>query len=202
MIKLYGASGHCKVVIDIIINCDLSINAIYDDNENIKQLLNHEVLHTSKIENYDEDLFIISIGNNKIRKNISKKYNFNYATISHKNSIISNTSFIDEGSVVMPGAIVNSDAKIGKHCIINTASVIEHDCCIGDYVHICPNATLAGNVTVNEGAQIGIGATIIQGVTIGKWAFIGAGAVIIRDVPDFAIVVGNPGRVIKFIDNE
>ena len=56
---------------------------------------------------------------------------------------------------------------------------------------------MAGNVAVGEGTQIGIGAAVIQGVTIGKWATIGAGAVIIEDVPDFAVVVGNPGRVIK-----
>jgi acetyltransferase EpsM len=59
-------------------------------------------------------------------------------------------------------------------------------------------AALAGNVTVGEGTQIGINATVKQGITIGKWAIIGAGAVIVKDVPDFAVVVGNPGRIIKY----
>jgi len=60
---------------------------------------------------------------------------------------------------------------------------------------------LAGNVTVGEGSHVGIGASVIQGVTIGKWATIGAGSVIIKDVPDFATVVGNPGRIIKINKN-
>ena len=61
-----------------------------------------------------------------------------------------------------------------------------------------PNVSLAGNVTIGEGSHIGIGSCVIQGIKIGKWATIGAGAVIIKDVPDYAVVVGNPGTIIKF----
>lgn len=46
---------------------------------------------------------------------------------------------------------------------------------------------------------MGIGASIIQGITIGKWATIGAGTVIIQDVPDYAVVVGIPGKIIRYI---
>jgi acetyltransferase-like isoleucine patch superfamily enzyme len=56
---------------------------------------------------------------------------------------------------------------------------------------------LAGNVTVGEGSHVGIGASVIQGVVIGKWTVIGAGAVVLNDVPDYAVVVGNPGKIIK-----
>ena len=51
---------------------------------------------------------------------------------------------------------------------------------------------------VGEGAHVGIGACVIQDIKIGKWATIGAGAVIIDDVPDYAVVVGNPGKIIKY----
>jgi acetyltransferase EpsM len=53
---------------------------------------------------------------------------------------------------------------------------------------------------VGEGTQVGTGASIIPGVKIGKWASIGAGAVIVEDVPDFAVVVGNPGKIIKYLN--
>ena len=68
---------------------------------------------------------------------------------------------------------------------------------IEDFVHISPKASLAGNITVKRGAHIGLGANIIQGVTIGENALIGAGTVVLRDVPAHAVVVGNPGRIIK-----
>jgi acetyltransferase EpsM len=72
------------------------------------------------------------------------------------------------------------------------------DCKIGHFAHLSPGVALAGNVTVGEGTHVGIGSCVIQGITIGKWVTIGAGAVIIKDVPDYAVVVGNPGIIIKF----
>jgi len=70
VLKSQPISNLQTVVIDII-NNGVSIDTIYDDNEYIKQLLNYPVTHTSKITNNIGDLFIISIGNNKVRKIIS-----------------------------------------------------------------------------------------------------------------------------------
>src|SRR5690606_24671122 len=52
---------------------------------------------------------------------------------------------------------------------------------------------------VKRGASIGANATIVCGTTIGRYAFIGAGAVVIRDVPDHALVVGNPAKVVGWV---
>jgi UDP-2-acetamido-3-amino-2,3-dideoxy-glucuronate N-acetyltransferase len=52
---------------------------------------------------------------------------------------------------------------------------------------------------VKRGASIGANATVVCGNTIGRFAFIGAGAVVTRDVPDYALVVGNPGRVVGWM---
>ena len=71
-------------------------------------------------------------------------------------------------------------------------------------MHISPKAALAGNILVKKGAQIGLGANLIQGITIGENAIIGAGSVVLKDVPANAVVVGNPGRIIKIneVENE
>ena len=53
---------------------------------------------------------------------------------------------------------------------------------------------------VNEGASLGAGSVIVCGVTIGKWAMIGAGSVVCHDVPDYALVVGSPARIIGYVD--
>lgn len=196
---LFGASGHCKVIIDIILESKaFRVESIVDHYPKYKAIFDIPVLDFTAMENFEGKQFIVSIGDNKSRKNVVEIIHAIYLTAIHPKAIVSRFSNIGEGSVVMAGAIINADSKIGKHCIINTGAIIEHECVIDDFVHISPNASLAGNVTVGEGSHIGIGAAVIQGVSIGKWVVVGAGAVIIHDLPDYAVVVGIPGRIIKF----
>jgi sugar O-acyltransferase (sialic acid O-acetyltransferase NeuD family) len=200
---LFGASGHCKVIIDIIQKSNLVvIECVFDHNPIIDHIFNIPVLKPEKLDFFHDKSLIISIGNNKIRHKLSNKISSNYQIAIHPNSIIASNVIIGEGSVVMAGAILNPDVKVSKHCIVNSGAVIEHDCILNDFVHISPNASLAGNVIIGEGTHVGIGAVVIQGVKIGKWATIGAGAVILNDVPDYAVIVGNPGKIIKYNLNE
>lgn len=192
--NLYGASGHAKVVIAILKRSNIKISKIFDDNKNIKKILEFDVTSFERLDKNNS--FIISIGNNKIRKSISQKLNAAYGQAIHPDSIIDPTVTIQDGTVIMAGTVINSSTKIGKHCIINTSASVDHDCILENFVHISPNATLCGGVKVGEGTQIGAGAVIIPGVIVGKWCTIGAGSVIIKDVPDRATVVGNPGRIV------
>lgn len=198
MIYLYGASGHAKVIIEMAEELSIAVLGLIDANPMINELLNYPVSTTMPtVSNLLSSSFVISIGNNRIRKEIAQKLRVNYITIIHPKNTISSRSEINEGTVIMAGVTINSCTKIGKHVIINTNASIDHDCIIEDFVHISPNAALAGNVHVGEGTHVGIGASIIQGIKIGNWCTIGAGSVIIRDIPDYAVVVGNPARIIK-----
>jgi len=197
---LYGASGHAKVIIDILKSNNIIIHKVFDDNDHITNLLGIEVsLPNREIESVKLP-FILSIGNNKTREIIANRYlGLNYTNAIHSSSIIDETVTIKEGVVVMAGVVINSSVKIGRHSIVNTSATIDHDCILCDFVHISPNATLCGNVIIGKGSQVGAGAVIIQGVTIGQNVIIGAGSVVIDDVPDNVIVVGSPGKVIKEI---
>lgn len=197
-ICLFGASGHGKVVKDVAASTNTVVEVFLDDAPKMKSLQGIPVVSSEKIATHAANKILISIGNNKIRKIISKKIKNDFARIVHAAAIISPTVKIGEGTVVMNGTNINADTSIGKHVIINTAAVVEHDCKIDDFVHISPNATITGNVTIGEGSHIGAGAIVIPNITIGKWATIGAGAVIINDVPDYAVVVGNPGKIKKY----
>jgi acetyltransferase EpsM len=201
---LYGASGHCKVIIDIINESkEFAIEGIFDDNPKFDILFNIPVLKAQEMHSFEDKQLIVSIGDNNIRRRIVKNITAIYKTALHPKAIISIYSKIESGTVVMAGAIINPDVIIGKHCIINTGAIIEHDCLLEDFVHVAPRAALAGGIYIGEGTQIGIGASLIQGIKIGKWVTIGAGSVIINDVPDYAVIVGNPGRIIKYnIKNE
>lgn len=198
MIYFYGASGHAKVVIDIAEQNGFVVGGLIDINPAIKSLGNYLVATELPAADYEGQGFVITIGNNQIRKRLANELDGKYfETLVHNRVALSARVIIGEGTVIMAGVSINADVSVGKHCIINTNASVDHDCVIGDFVHISPNVALAGDVHVGEGTHIGIGACVIQGVRIGKWCTIGAGAVIIRDVPDGATVVGNPGRIIK-----
>lgn len=185
---LYGASGHCRVVIDIVEALGLHIDYIVDDNLDLHELLGYEVRRNSGV--YDEAL--ITIGQNWTRKHVVDRLKVNrYLTAVHPTAIISPHASIGYGTVVMQGAIVQSSAKIGNHCIVNTGASVGHDVELGDFVHVASHATITGGAVIGEGTWIGAGAVIRQGVHIGAWTMIGAGSVVVDDIPDGVVAFGN-----------
>ncbi|MBO9198821.1 acetyltransferase [Niastella sp. MAH-29] len=196
---MYGASGHAKVICEILEAQGRTLYGLIDDNPQVTSLLDYSVYNTlQQAEVVPDDEFIISIGSNRIRKIVAHKLSgVKFTTAIHPAAVVSPRCSIGQGTVVMANVTVNVHSHIGNHVILNTNCSIDHDCLVEDYVHISPNVALSGNVQVGEGTQIGIGASVMQNIRIGKWVMVGAGAVIIRDVPDYAVVVGNPGRIIK-----
>ena len=197
-IFLYGASGHAKVIVDIVEAMGCKVVGLIDDNESVSELLGIPVCHSFS----GQSPLIISIGSNGVRKMLSERLDTLFAIAVHPSAIVSKRARINEGTVVMQEAIIQSDANIGRHCIINTGASIDHECRIGDFVHISPHATLCGNVRIGEGTWVGAGATIIQGVKIGRWAMIGAGSVVTKDIPDGWLAVGNRCKLIKQINQD
>ena len=189
---LYGASGHGKVIIDILEANNTPIDYIVDDNPQVNEVLGYEVRRNTG--SYDEA--IISIGSAEIRRKIVESIDVKkYPVAIHPTAVVSPRAKIGEGTVVMQGAIIQTCVEIGKHCIINTGASVDHECKIGDYVHIAPRATLSGDVEVGDGTWIGVGAVVKQCIKIGRNCMIGAGATVVKDVPDGATIIGEPGRI-------
>lgn len=194
---LYGASGHAKVVRDCVLANGKEVVALFDDNTDIIKLDDIPVVGVYRSD-YKPDLpMIVTVGDNLIRKKLVSKVKHAFGKAIHPSAVVSTYAKVGEGSVIMPSAILNSASEIGMHCILNSSAIIEYDCILEDYVHVSPNVTLCAGTFVGEGTHIGAGATIIPGKRIGKWCVIGAGSVITQDIPDFSMVVGVPGKIIK-----
>ena len=192
---LFGASGHAKVIIDILNAQNVVIDGLVDDNSDVNELQGYLVKHCHS----GLSPFIVSIGSNAIRKKVVEKLDVDFGKAIHPSAIVSPSATIDEGTVVMQGVIIQADVRIGKHCIINTGASVDHECVISDYVHISPHSTLCGNVKVGEGTWIGAGTTVLPGVKIGKWSVIGAGSVVAKNIPDGGLAIGNRCKIIKNI---
>lgn len=200
-VVIIGASGHGKVIADIIIKSGDKVVGFLDDADDVqgKTIVGFSVLGKTKdYKKFADCEFVIAIGNPYIREKIADLLQVKWYTAIHPTAIISSLDVeIGEGTVVMANAVINSSAIIGKHCIINTAVVIEHDSVLEDYVHISPNATLAGIVTIGKSTHIGAGACTKQVLSVAKDCIIGAGSVIVKDITESGTYAGVPVKKIK-----
>ena len=194
---LQGGGEHARVVLDCLQAQNIDVLALFDPK------YSGDLIGIPQRGAYDASFektaqAIVAIGDNQLRKKVVAKTQHRFTNAIHPSAVVSTQSSIGEGNMILHGSILQAQARIGNHCIVNTGARIDHDCVIGDYVHIAPGAVLCGVVTVGEGSFIGAGSVIIPGKKIGAWATIGAGAVVISDVPDRAVVVGNPARIVKY----
>lgn len=111
--------------------------------------------------------------------------------------------------------LIESDVTIGDNVTIKSGVYIWDGTRISNNVFIGPNVTFTNDkmprskvypddflkIIINEHASIGANATLLPGITIGKHVMIGAGSVVTKDVPDYAIVVGNPAKIIRYIES-
>jgi UDP-2-acetamido-3-amino-2,3-dideoxy-glucuronate N-acetyltransferase len=131
-------------------------------------------------------------------------------------------------SVILPDAQIGKNCNICAHTLIENQVVLGNEVTIKsgvylwdgttieDGVFIGPNATFSNDklprskaylahysaVLIKRGASVGANATILPGITIGQFAMVGAGAVVTKDVPAFAVVIGNPARIVRFLDKD
>lgn len=205
-IFLFGASGHAKVIADIVERSHrCKVVFIVDDApaRHGTELLGYPVVGGREAllaRRRDAEAGIVSVGDNRARRALADwlaREGFAFATAVHPSALVAREVRIGAGSVLMAGAIVNPDTEIGAHCIVNTGASVDHDCRLGEGVHVAPGARLCGGVEVCPGALVGAGAVIVPGRRVGADAIIGAGAVVLSDVPERAVVAGNPAQPIR-----
>lgn len=207
---LWGSSGHAKVLAGVIARLGGNVLATFDNAADARPL-DGIPLHIGESgfrqwlaeqDDLRDISALVAIGGSRGCARIEILDRMVAASLQARPLIdpgayVDASAGIGDGCQILPGAVVSADAALGKACIINHKASVDHECRIGSGVHIAPGATLCGLVSVGDAAFIGTNATIPPRLNIGRHAVVGAGAVVTRDVPDHAVVVGNPARVIR-----
>ena len=139
---------------------------------------------------------------------IGKETNIWHFSHIMSNCVIGDNCNLGQNVVISPEVILGNNVKVQNNVSIYTGVVCEDDVFLGPSMVftniINPRSAIKrknqyAKTLVKRGASIGANATIVCGNTIGEFAFIGAGAVVLKDIPPYALVVGNPSRQIGWI---
>lgn len=195
---IIGAGGHGRVCAEAAELAGFRDIAFLDD----KKVEGLPVAGTlNDIDKFTGDCcFFVAIGNNGFRRKLLKKIkelDGEITSIIHPFSSISKSAEIGEGTVIMAGAVVQANAKIGSGVIINTCSSVDHDCVVGNYTHVAVGARLAGSVKVGESVFLGASCAVSNNLSITDNCIVGAGTAVICNINDAGTYVGVPARRIK-----
>jgi sugar O-acyltransferase (sialic acid O-acetyltransferase NeuD family) len=123
--------------------------------------------------------------------------NERFETVVHPSAQVSASATLGPGAVVLQNVTIASQAKVGAHAIILPNSVLSHDSVVGDYTCIAGGTCVSGSVFVGHSCYLGSNCSIIENVRIGDNSLVGIGSVVLEDVPEGAVVVGNPARFLR-----
>lgn len=194
---LQGGGEHARVVLDCLQAQGAQVLALFDPK------YTGDLFGVPQRGQYDPGFApdaqaIVAIGSNAVRQTVAGKTTHAFTNTMHPSALISTYASFGTGNMILHRTVVQAQAAIGNHVIINTGAQVDHDCVIEDFVHLAPGVVICGTVHVGKGSFIGAGATVIPGRKIGAWTTVGAGAVVVRDIPDYAVAVGNPARIIRY----
>lgn len=208
-IVIIGASGHARVVIDIIEQAGLyEIAGLIDRDLAIGDemfgcgVIGREADLPELRRRHDLRGMIVAIGDNFIRDQVLARATaacpeLPLISAVHPRASIARGVTIGPGSMIMAGAVVNPCSTIGSCCIVNTNSSLDHDSRMDDFSSLAPGAALGGHCRIGAYSAIGIGATVIHGRTLGEHVVVGAGSTVLHDVEPRQVVYGSPARLIR-----
>lgn len=198
---IYGAGGHAKSVMEMVLQNDVyTIAGIIDDDRHLEgdTVLGIPVLGTRVLlpallklgvnQAANGVGGIIDIGLRVGIFSLLEESGYSFPVLIHPRATVEPSAIIEEGVQVFANSYIGSESILHLRCMINTNAVISHDCEIGQYTHIAPGALLAGHVHIGERTLVGMGVTTTIGVKIGSGVRIGNGAIILADVPDKMVI--------------
>jgi len=204
---LYGGTGQAKVVRPIVEHYGSKVVAVFDDTPDLPSpfadvpIFRGYDAFSAWVAGRDRSriAFSITIGNphGRVRLRLHERFvadGITPATVAHPTAFLEGDVVVGEGCQILAGAVVLTQARLGRQCIVNTKASVDHESVLEDGCEVAPGATLCGLVHMKTNAWVCAGATVLPRMVIGADAIVGAGALVNRSVPDGERMVGVPAR--------
>jgi sugar O-acyltransferase (sialic acid O-acetyltransferase NeuD family) len=202
---LIGAGGHGKDVCDAALRQGRNVVGFLDDDATLwgRGVLGRPILGgldqlSSKCRGA---VAVIALSSPETKRMVAARLEQASVQIAapvlHPSAVVSPFAWIEDGAVVLGGAVVQAEARVRRHAYVHTASSVSHDVRIGEYASLHPGVQVGGSAELGEGCFIGIGATILPNLRIGDGTIVGAGAVVLHDLPAHVTAVGIPARIVR-----
>lgn len=206
---IIGAGTYGEVYLSYLQECGIEVVAFMDNNpalhgtyvKGIPVVGSEDLLETDEWKQKISNVYC-PIGNNPLRRKILNKVSelgYNTPYFIHPSACIADNVSIADGVYVLPQTVIMPFTRIDKYCMISMNAKIAHHSILEEGCFISTGVNFGANIHALKDAYMGIGSLIMTGVKIvGENSLIGAGSIVIRDVPDNAVMVGNPAKVLKY----
>ena len=161
---------------------------------------NVDQIHNYMAQNPDTSIFV-PLGDNERRVELLSDFDtrgYSIPSFIHKSVFIEHDIIYGKAVYILPHTNIMPFTTIGDYCMISMGVNIAHHVNIHQGCFFSQGSNIGASMQIYDQAYCGIGCTVMTGVkSLGTESLIGAGSVVIRDVPDRAIVVGNPAKILK-----
>lgn len=207
-IFFFGAGGHAKSVISVMqAQAKWQLAGLLEEGgkELGKRILGYPVLgDIDELDSLREKSItktMVCIGSNRARGRVSDLLiarGFELVSIIHPTATLLTDCVIGNGAFCHAHSLVGPECQVGLSAIVQPFTSLGHEGRIGNCVNFCPGVHIGGRVTIGDLCFFGPGAVVYPNITIGRNVSVGANAVVDKDVPDNAVVIGNPGHIVQF----